>query len=228
MNVHSPSSPHTSRKIHASGALSTRGMTLVELLCVTFVISILVLMVLPTVHRHPPAYRIKCVNNLKNVGLAYRIWATDNNDLFPFQLSTNNGGSRELTNDIAGQFRVLSNELSTPLIIVCPRERGKEATNFTTLQSPNISYFVGLDASDTNAASILAGDAGFSVNGTKPKSGILRLTATDQILYPKKFHKFTEGANVALGDGSVHQFGPKDMPLYIGRSGVATNHFVHP
>src|SRR5688572_19608747 len=107
MNVHSTSSPQSPRKIHASCASSTRGMTLVELMCVTVVLSILVLMIVPATSRHHSGRgRVKCVNNLKNVGLAFRIYSTDNNDMFPFQVSTNQGGTLELVNDVAGQFRI--------------------------------------------------------------------------------------------------------------------------
>jgi hypothetical protein len=36
------------------------------------------------------------VTNLKQVGLAFRVWAVDHDDQYPFNLSTNAGGSREL------------------------------------------------------------------------------------------------------------------------------------
>lgn len=39
--------------------------------------------------------RISCVNNLKQVGLSFRIWAGDNGDHFPMHVSTNAGGSQE-------------------------------------------------------------------------------------------------------------------------------------
>src|SRR5687767_5851151 len=234
MNLRSTASsrsadPHP-RKNHASRALSTRGMTLVELICVTVVLSILVLMILPAVshsHRHPRW--VKCVNNLKNVGLAFRIYATDNNDLFPFQVSTNNGGTLELI-DVAAQFRILSNELSTPKILLCPRDypRLKEATNWAKLGPQNISFFVGLDASETNPASILSGDAGFSVNGAKSKTGLHRLTGADRVEYPKKFHDDAPRAHLCMGDGSVAKIGNTELPKYLTNSRIPTNRFVSP
>ena len=50
------------------------------------------------------AARINCVNNLKNVGLGARIWATDNGDKLP------------------KDFATMKNELSTPKILVCPSD----------------------------------------------------------------------------------------------------------
>lgn len=231
MNVRSTvSEAGRARRIHTSRALSTRGMTLVEILCVTVVLSILVLMVVPAGHRHSARARIKCVNNLKNVGLAYRIFATDNSDRFPFELSTNQGGTLELTTDLAAQFQILSNELSTPKILLCPSDykRLKEATNWVSLSRRNVSFYVGIDASETNPTSILSGDRHFSVNGSKPPPGLVRLRTNDAVVYPKKFHDEADGANILLADGSVHRFPSKDLPRFLANSGKATNRFIVP
>src|SRR5688572_7740610 len=131
------------------------GLSLLELMVLVAVMALIAMVLLPMLggrHRHASHGRIKCVNNLKNVGLAFRIFATDNNDLFPGQVMASNGV--ELANmDVVTVLKYLSNELSTPKILICPKdEKREETTNFVSLTAKNLSYFASLSASETNAA----------------------------------------------------------------------------
>ena len=69
------------------------------------------------------AMSISCVNNLKQIGLAAKIWALDNKDTFP------------------PNFLSMSNELNTPKILVCPAETNRQvAATFTAYTDANCSY----------------------------------------------------------------------------------------
>jgi Domain of unknown function (DUF4190) len=97
------------------------------------------------------AQSINCVNNMKQVGLAFRMWALDHNELYPFNVSTNQGGTLELcapgsdgfdANAVL-HFQVMANLLNTPKLLVCPSDASKQpASSFANLESANVSYLV--------------------------------------------------------------------------------------
>ena len=83
-------------------------MTLFEVGVVVAVVMILFVVFAPVVFR-PKPHRysgISCANNIKQVRLAYLIWAGDNGDIFPTGISVTNGGSMELvaTGNVVSTF----------------------------------------------------------------------------------------------------------------------------
>ena len=101
--------------------------TLIELLVVIAIIAILAGMLLPALAKaKAKAQKIKCTSNLKNIGLGFRIFATDNGDLYPMAVPDAQGGSasaadlRRGTTLVYRHFLSLSNELQTPKIVLCP------------------------------------------------------------------------------------------------------------
>jgi competence protein ComGC len=127
------------------------GMTLLETAVVILSLFIFVLLLVPALSSpRNLRSRVNCVNNLKQAGLSFRIWEGDHNDKYPMGISTTNGGAMEAVarGNVVAVFQVMSNELTTPRLLVCPEDKHHHAaTNFAMLAAENISYFVNPNAS---------------------------------------------------------------------------------
>jgi len=206
-------------------------MTLIEVLVVSAVVLVLVAMLLPAMSKTSHCtYQVFCANNQRQVGLSFRVWAGDNGDKFPMEISETNGGTMEFINgpNTFRHFQVMSNELSTPSDLFCRNESDPmrvQATNFTAFGNSNLSYFVGVDASQTNPMMILSGDRNFT-NVAIVKNGLLELTANEKIDWATEVHEHI--GNIALADGSVRQVKTKALRDLIRHSGVFTNRLQMP
>ena len=178
--------------------------TLIELLVVIAIIAILAALLLPALAASKAkAQRIACVNNLKQVSLGLRMWSDDNADKYPWNLSMADGGSMD-SPDWTDNFRVCSNELSTPRILRCPADKErKDATNWVSVAGDaHVSYFVGTTASVLRPQNILLGDhnvtggnGGFDLKWSK------FLGSSIDAAWDKNVH--VRQGNLALTDGSV-------------------------
>lgn len=209
----------------------TIGLTLIDVLIVIAVIGILAALLLPTLLRaRTRALRITCTNYLKQIGLGARVWDGDHKGLYPMQVFGTNGGTAAFVSGTNAfrHFQAMSNELSTPYVLICPAESDRlrsRAANFDLLNNSNLSYFVGVDANETNPQLILSGDRNIT-NGMLLNNGILGLTTNNLSGWTSDLHDGV--GNIALADGSVQQVSTRGLREMIANSGLATNRLQMP
>jgi len=209
----------------------TNALTRTEVLVVIAVaFALLIIATLPRAKEK--AKTISCASQLKAGACAFWLWAGDNNK-FPMELSTNNGGTREwlMQGKVSEVFLVMSNEFNTPRILVCPADSRTWVTNWSQFNNQHLSYFVGVDAryntnfSDASMSRFLFGDRNLT-NGSDTDKNILQLTANQTVKWTEELHN--SRGNICLANGSVLKLNNSDLRTSLQSTGIATNRLAIP
>jgi len=193
------------------------GLTALDVLVLIGTVALaFVLMSSATTSNHGRSHaRTRCVNNLRQLGIGFRLWSNDNGERFPWS-STN---SVEKILEPYVYCRMASNELVSPRILICPADsdRSRAIAFDASFSNNNLSYFFGLDADETKPQTILAGDRNISTNNTI-LSGLVLLQPGATIGWAPGLH--SPFGNVALGDGSSQQISPTSIRTQMERGQI--------
>lgn len=197
--------------------IRNRAFTALELLVLLAVLfTLFVLLVLPGIMRpqRPDHSATKCASNVKQITIAFKLFAGDNNDLFPFQ--TKDSLAYTNTTDAWLHFLSLSNELGSAKLLLCPSDRQAKtpAVDFAsgtnagpeslpTLKNAGVSYFVNVDAQATKYDLWLTGDGRLGDVGRVHQGPLLLADQNSRLRWSQPIHD--DRPNVALVYGNNHR-----------------------
>ena len=202
--------------------LSRGAFTRLDLLAILVALALLTSVVLPALAGvRSRSTMVECLNNLRRVGRGFQTWASHNEDRYPWVVAQSEGGSRALAS-ATDHFRVISNELRSPLLLVCPSDATKTAVsqwNFFT-SGQNLSYFVGLHGNLSQPRAWLAGDRNLT-GLTGQVCNLAQVTGDgvfpgSALAWQRDVHALA--GNILLSDGSVRQVSQRDLTQLVNQA----------
>ena len=199
-----------------------QALTLIEVAVILVILAVLALLFLPSLDRAKrKSQRITCANNLKQIGIATRLFATDSGDRVPMSVRTNldsevalfpgTVGPSNWVRDPRHFYQAAAHELATPSVVLCPADprAALETTGSASMVPPRplsvpwekSSYFVRADAGESRPPVLLAGDRNLTLDGQPVSPGWVLFSSKHALGWTDEMHR--RMGNVLLSDGSV-------------------------
>jgi len=140
--------------------------------------------------------RMRCAITLANIGERLQQYALDNENRYPWMVSTNLGGTMEYASPETAykHFIALSNVLPSPKVLLCKYDERKPAKTWNSFGNSNLSYFVGIGSTPEEPGSVVSGDRNITW-----KTG----ESSRQFWWSKNLGLHGDCGNLLMSDGSV-------------------------
>lgn len=110
--------------MHSTKEKLRRCFTLIELLVVIAIIAILASMLLPALQTaRMKAQSIKCIGNLKQIGVGFQMYFNDNNDIIPYFNSYGNPWGKLISPNIYSSLSPVTAERIRTSVFQCPADK---------------------------------------------------------------------------------------------------------
>ena len=222
------------------GTTGHRAFTRVELCAGLAAAALLALLALPALASSQSRGQVaQCLNNLRLMGRAVQMWASDSNSMMPpWRTPQTEGGTMSPPPNRPGnswfELQFMSNQLSTPRILACPADKGvrvaKDFSEFVTVPYRNnsVSYFINLHTSVEQPETALFGDRNLSLS---PPVACALIGINDANLFTtatawtNAVHGLS--GNIVTMDGRVAQTSTPELQTALLRSQAEGPNVVH-
>jgi hypothetical protein len=202
-----------------------RAFTRAELLIVLATLTLLAAIVWPALgNNRSRSTRVICANNLRQIGVAFQLWANDYEDQPPWEVRPAQGGTYQhpLGVNTWLHFSWVSNELRSARVLLCPSDSGPLAEDFSLnpaggylsaiYRNNATSYFV-THAFMGGQFVMFAGDRNLRTEGSGGCSRFpqVALASGLSLTFGWDTNLHNEAGNIVRLDGRVNQYSNDEL-----------------